>query len=157
MELELPAPFTARPYAGPADHAAMADALNDYYAHIGNPERTTLALFDNAYANLVNCEPTRDIALIEDAAGELAGYVRTWWEDLEDGTRDCIVFTPIRGRHASSELFYSAITGAEQHMQSWTRGPTARFVAFTIHPGPGAELTGEPAWLESAGYATIRF
>src|SRR5262245_27130831 len=105
----------------------MADTLNDYYAHIGNPERTTLALFDNSYANLVNCDPAQDIAVIEDASGEIVGYVRTWWEDLEDGTRDCIAFAPIRGRHASPDLFVAAIAGAERHMLPRTSGCTARF------------------------------
>ena len=65
MELELPSPYVSRPYVGPTDHQAMADTLNDYCAHVGNPETTTLAQFDNPYANLVNCDPARDIERYE--------------------------------------------------------------------------------------------
>jgi mycothiol synthase len=157
VELELPPAYVWRPYAGAGDHQAMADTLNDYLAHVGNPETTTLAQFDNAYANLVNCEPARDIAVMENAGGEVVGYARTWWEDLEDGSRDCAMFAPIRGRHLASELYLAVLAGAEHHMRPWADGRTARFVTFAIHPGPGLEPSGEPAWIESAGYAPIRF
>lgn len=157
VELELPPPYVSRPYAGPADHPGMVVALNDHEAHVGIPAMTTLAQFDNTYSNLVNCDPERDIAIIEDEDRAIVGFARTWWEDLEDGMRDCVVFAPIRGGHASPELFLAALAGAELHMRPWSTGHTARFATYGIHPGPGCELTGEPAWVESAGYTPIRF
>jgi ribosomal protein S18 acetylase RimI-like enzyme len=42
-------------------------------------------------------------------------------------------------------------------MRAWADGCDARFVTFVIHPGPDCEPSGESAWLESAGYSTIRF
>ena len=77
MELDLPPPYASRPYAGPADHRAMVDALTDYRAHVGNPFTTTLAQFDVQLANVVNCDPARDVAIIEDAAGTVIGFVFT--------------------------------------------------------------------------------
>ena len=157
MELELPPPYVCRPYAGPADHRAMADTLNDYCEHVGNPETTTLAQFDNAYGNLVNCDPSRDIGVVEDAAGEVVAYVRTWWEDREDGSRDCVTFAPTRGRHLASDLYLAMLAGAEHNMQPWAVGRNARFMTFATHPGPEHEPSGESAWIESAGYSPIRF
>jgi ribosomal protein S18 acetylase RimI-like enzyme len=157
VELDLPAPYAARPYRGASDHAAMVDVLADYGAHVGEPETSTLAQFEVAYANLVNCDPTRDIAVIEGADGTTVGFARAWWEDREDGTRDCVAVSPIRGEHLTSELFLAVLDGEERHMRAWAGGRDARFVTFVIHPGPDCEPSGESAWLESAGYSTIRF
>jgi ribosomal protein S18 acetylase RimI-like enzyme len=157
VELELPPPYVARPYRGAGDHRAMVDVLADYRSHVGDPEVSTLAQFDVAYANLVNCDPVSDLAILENGDGGIVGYARTWWEDREDGIRDCVAFSPIRGRHLSSELYLAVLAGQERHMQAWAEGRHARFFTFVIHPGPQCDPTGESAWLESAGYSTIRF
>lgn len=157
MELELPPPYVCRSYAGPADHQAMADTLNDHGAHVGSPQTTTVAQLDNAYANPVNCDPPRDIVIVLDAAGDVVGHARTWWEDREDGTRECVTYAPIRGRHSTSELYLAVLAGLERHMRPWAVAHTSRFVTFATHPGPGREPSGEAAWLESAGYEPIRF
>jgi ribosomal protein S18 acetylase RimI-like enzyme len=157
VELQLPPPYVARPYRGAADHPAMVAVRNEYCEHVGDPETTTLAQFDVAYANLVNCEPEHDIAIIEDGEGAVAGYTRAWWEDREAGSRDCVFYSPIGPEHLGPELFWAVIAGQERNVARWAADRDARYFTFCIHPGPDCPPTGEAAWLESAGYSTIRF
>jgi ribosomal protein S18 acetylase RimI-like enzyme len=157
MELDLPLPYVARPYRGRVDHPVLAGVLREYHEHIGNPELPTAEDLDVTYANLVNCDLDNDAAIIEDGDGEPAGYVRVNWEELEDGSRDYITFSPLRPAHLQRPLYLAALAGQEAHMLPWTAGHSARFVAYAIHPGPNLPPTGEAAWLESAGYGPVRF
>lgn len=157
MELDLPAPYTARPYRDAGDHVAMVDILTDYREAIGDPQIATVEGLDVAYGNLVNCDLTRDCAIVEDGAGSPVGYVRTYWEEREDGTRDGISFAPLCGVHRTPELYLALLAGQEAHMRAWPDVSLARLLAFAVHPGPGCPPAGEAAWLESAGYESIRF
>ena len=83
--MELPAPYVARPYRGPADHPAMASILSEYHQHCGNTEVVTASQLDVTYANLVNCDTATDVMLIEvEGETEPIGYARCSWEELED-------------------------------------------------------------------------
>ena len=158
VEMELPAPYTARPYRGNADHAAMASILTEYRQHAGNPEMSTAEQFDVTYANLRNCDPTDDIVLIETIAGEPIGYVRVRWDELQDGSRDYVLFAPMRPAHLSKPLFAAVVAAQEDHIRPMADGVTnARFRAYSPHPGPGLAPTGEAAWLEALGYRAVRF
>jgi len=156
--MELPAPYALRPYRGQADHPAMASILTEYRLHGGNPEMSTAEQFDANYANLTNCDVAKDIAVIETTDGEAVGYVRTSWEELQDGSRDYVLFAPIRPRHLDEFLFAAIVTGQEDHMRPMADGtPNARFRAYAPHPRPGLEATQQAAWLEAAGYGAVRF
>jgi ribosomal protein S18 acetylase RimI-like enzyme len=157
VELELPAPYTARAYRGPEDHPAMAAILTEYRQYAGTPEMSTAEQFDVRYANLVNCDPSHDIAIIE-ADDEPVGYIRLAWDELEDGTRDFVLFAPMRPAHLSEPLFMAMADGQESHLRAMADGGVnARFRAYAPHPGPGLAPTEEAAWLESCGYNPVRF
>ncbi|HEY5873895.1 MAG TPA: GNAT family N-acetyltransferase [Ilumatobacteraceae bacterium] len=156
--MPLPEPYVARPYRGPSDHAAMVSILIEYREHAGTSERPTVEQFGVTYANLTNCDPATDIAVVETTAGEPVGYARTSWEDIEGGGRDCILFGPVRPAHLAEPLILAMVAAQEAHLRP-TAGDhaPARFRAYAPHPGPGLEATEESAWLESAGYRPIRF
>jgi len=137
----------------------MLEALTDHRAHVGNPFTSTLAQFDVQLANLVNCDPARDVAVIEDAAGTVVGFLHTAWKDRERGGRDLEWWAAIRGAHLARDLYLAVLAGAERHTLPWAGDGDGdvRFFTWVMHPGPDRELTGESAWLESAGYSTIRF
>ena len=78
--------LTLRPYRGEADHEAMADALNAHRIAHGMAERATAASIGAAYRNLTNCDPHRDVAILE-AGGHAVGYGRVYWEDRNSGER----------------------------------------------------------------------
>ncbi len=96
--------------------------LGDYNEHTGDPEVPTAEDFDVTYANLINCDPARDIAVIEDGNGEPAGYAAPNWEESEDGSRNYISFSPLRPAHLREPLYRAVLDGQEAHMRPWDRG-----------------------------------
>ena len=150
--LQLPAPYAARPYRGPVDHPAIVDVLAAHRAANGDTELPTVAQLDLTYANLHDCDPDRDIALVE-ADGRVVAYTRASFEDLGSGTRDCIVFAPTLPDHVHRELWSAIVVGNEAHMAPWADGvDVARYRAYAVHPGPNLSAVGEAAWLEDRGY-----
>jgi len=79
--LSLPtlAGFTARTYQGEADLPAMLAVLQADKEANGREDVTTLAQMVNFYRHLTNCDPTRDMLLVEGPAG-LVAYGRVTWE-----------------------------------------------------------------------------
>ncbi len=158
MEMPLPAPYVARPYRGPADHAILAKILTEYRQHSGFSEVPTAEQIDVTYANLTNCDPATDVVVVETTAGQPVAYARVSWEDLDEGWRDYIVFAPTRPAHLAEPLFLAMVAAQEIHMRPLADGVArARFRAYAPHPGPGLAPTHESAWLESVGYRAIRF
>ena len=157
MEMDLPAPYVARPYRGREDHPAMASILGDYHRHGGSSELPTAEQFDVTYANLTNCDVATDIMVIE-SGGEPVAYVRTSWEQRDNDDRNYILFSPTRPHHIRRELFEALVVAQEAHLRALAAGvAAARFRAYASHPGPGMEPTNESAWLESLGYEPVRF
>lgn len=144
----------------------MASVLGEYRAHSGVAEMPTVEQMDVTYANFDHCDPGRDIAIVEhDAAGgssedddRVVGYLRPTWDDLEAGTRDCVLFSPLRVAHLIEPLFDALVEGQEQHLRPWAdERPPARWRGFAAHPGPDQPATGEAAWLETRGYVATEW
>ena len=95
----------------------MASILNEYRQHGGDPAMVTADQMDVAYANLTNCEPMNDIALIEHSDGEPVGYARVTWDELDDGSRDYVVFAPVHPSHLAEPLFRALVAAQEAHMR----------------------------------------
>jgi mycothiol synthase len=155
--LRLPVPYTVRPYCGPVDHPAIVDVLAAHRAANGDTELPTVAQLDLTYANLRDCNPDLDIALIE-ADGRVVAYTRASFEDLGTGVRDCVVFAPMLPEHAGRELWTAIVDANEAHMTPWALDVArAQYRAYATHPGPGLESVGEAAWLEDRGYAAAEW
>lgn len=158
VKIDLPDPYVVRPYRGSADHPAMASILTEYRQFGGNPEMVTAEQLSVTYANLTNCDVEKDIAVIEFTNREPVGYVRAYWEEHEDGSRDYVLFSPMRPAHLGEPVFRALVEGQESHARTMARGvDNARFLASAPHPGPSLPPTHEAAWLEAAGYDAIRF
>jgi ribosomal protein S18 acetylase RimI-like enzyme len=155
--LRLPEPYVARAYRGPSDHPAIVEVLAAYRTANGDSELPTLAQVDLTYANLHDCDPDVDIALIE-IDGKTVAYTRASFDDLGSGVRDCIVFAPALPGQSSRALFQSVVDANEAHMAAWASGvDRAQFRAYAAHPGPGLEPAGEAAWLEDLGYTATEW
>lgn len=75
-----------RRFRGESDFPGMVSVLEGSKAADGIEEVDTVETMTRSYANLKNCDPNQDIAIVE-ADGKTIGYKRvTWWEEL-DGTR----------------------------------------------------------------------
>jgi mycothiol synthase len=150
--LRLPDRYAARPYRGPSDHPAIVEVLAAHRAANGDTELPTVAQLDLTYANLHDCDPDRDIALVEHD-GRVVAYTRASFEDLGSGVRDCVVFAPMFPDHASRELWTAIVEANEAHMAPWGSDVArAQYRAYATHPGPGLDAVGEAAWLEERGY-----
>lgn len=155
--LHLPAPYSARPYDGPSDHPAIVEVLAAHRAVNGDLELPTVAQIDLTYANLRDCDPDLDIAIVEHD-GRVVAYTRASFEDLGAGTRDCVVFVPIDPDHLGEQLWSAVVAGVETHMARWgSDAGRARYRAYALHPGPGQAPTGEAAWLERRGYTATEW
>jgi ribosomal protein S18 acetylase RimI-like enzyme len=82
-----------RHFRGEADLPGMLGVYEAAHAADGIEEVTTLEQLRLNYANLVNCDPERDITIVE-VDGEIVAYARVFWQDLVDGGRtyECFGF-----------------------------------------------------------------
>jgi mycothiol synthase len=135
----------------------MVEVLAAHRAANGDIELPTLAQVDLTYANLHDCDPTCDVALIE-AGGRVIAYTRANYEDLGSGIRDCVVFAPTLPEHRDLELWTAIVDANEDHMVAWGREvAAAQYRAYALHPGPGLDSAGEAAWLEARGYTATEW
>ena len=69
------------------DLAGMAEVINARVTEEGEGEYATVASLAEQYDHLQNCDPDRDIVVLDDDRGRLVGYVRTFWHDVSEGYR----------------------------------------------------------------------
>ena len=105
----------ARGYRGPVDHSAMADILNRWCRAFGLEDVSTAAEIDHNYAHLENCDPDKDMVLVETADGRLAGYTRTDWWQVEDGERKYAVFAKLDPDWQDTTLAFALLKAASEH------------------------------------------
>ena len=75
-----------RHFRGAEDFPAMHAVHRASNIADGTEEVSTLEGMASDYANLTNCDPHRDVVLIE-VGGELVGYSRRYWSPLNEGGR----------------------------------------------------------------------
>jgi mycothiol synthase len=75
-----------RHYRGEEDLAPMLEVWSAAREADEIDEVQTLEQMRLGYANLVNCDPARDITLVE-VDGELVAYSRVFWQELVEGGR----------------------------------------------------------------------
>lgn len=102
-----------RPFAGPADYAGMAAANQRARDAAGIEQVVTAEGMARGYGHLVNCDLDRDL-LIAEHDGDIAGYTRTEWRDLEDGTRSFTSITVLEPGHAGPDLYAALLDWAER-------------------------------------------
>jgi len=78
--------LVVRGFRGEDDFPAMLRVYTAAHEADGIEEVTTLDDLRRNYANLVNCDPARDIFVVE-VAGEVVAYARAFWQELVDGGR----------------------------------------------------------------------
>ena len=76
--------FNLRPLRAPDDFPHLAAVLNSSAAADGLDWAETAESIANFLNNPYPCDPDRDVVVAE-VAGEIAGYGRAWWRDMEDG------------------------------------------------------------------------
>jgi ribosomal protein S18 acetylase RimI-like enzyme len=72
-----------RPMRGEADYPGMLEVIHGSEVADGQERTDTLEEITRNYQHLVNCDPSRDVIIVE-AGGRVIGYSRVWWVD-DDG------------------------------------------------------------------------
>lgn len=123
-----------RRFRGPADYPGMAAANQAARDHAGLLEVVTSEGMARTYEHLVNCDPDKDILVVE-RDGAIVGYARVEWRDQTDGSRGftslCLLRPAERGLGIGSAMLgwaeeRMAATAAslpadrESKMRAWT-------------------------------------
>jgi mycothiol synthase len=96
-----------RHYNGPADLPGMTAANMAVRRAVGAQDIVTVEMMTNQYANLTNCDTSRDLVIVE-MGGEIVGYLRVEWGDQNDGSRSydttCLLHPEMLGRGIGSAM-----------------------------------------------------
>lgn len=75
-----------RPFAGPSDYPHIVAVSNGSREADGIEQITTLEDVTADYSHMSNCDPLTDAFVVE-ISGEVVGYGRCWWRELQDDER----------------------------------------------------------------------
>lgn len=104
--------YSPRPYAGGADHRAMALLLNRWNETIGVASRTTTEQIDTSYAHLDNCNPETDMVMVEAPDDSLAAYVRVEWAHVPGEPTRYWVVPHLDPAHRTTGLWHALAEAA---------------------------------------------
>jgi ribosomal protein S18 acetylase RimI-like enzyme len=148
-----------RPYHGEEDLPAMLAVIHGSRVEDRDDWVETLDNLTLQYRHLINCDPYRDLLLVE-LEGKIAGYSRVFWVDEAEGNRLLI--------HMAKLLPEQRGRGIRQAMLRWNEARLAEVRdecgRQRPHQGPvlyqASASDAEPHWaslLEGAGYRVVRY
>ncbi|MCP4357176.1 MAG: GNAT family N-acetyltransferase [Chloroflexi bacterium] len=166
MQIEIPdAPaipgLVFRHFRGETDYPAMVDVTNEVCRADGVDWVETIEKIANQYQHLDNCDPYRDVLMVE-VEGQLVGYGRCWWlEDLE-GTRLYFHFANLLPAWRGRGIRQAMLTYNERHLQTLAQtqvasGQHSPEMSRVFFCWANETETDWKALLAAAGYAPARY
>jgi GNAT superfamily N-acetyltransferase len=160
--LTLPLPtvtgYTFRHMRGEEDIPAIVEVINASRMADGLDAADTVESMTGRYRNLVNCDPARDVVVIEGAAGA-AAFGRTFW--LKDSGREVYTYLMVcfvRAEHRQRGIGTSLLGWLEARARqvaaenAQPREAEANLRAWVIDRENAAR-----ALMEKHGYAPVRY
>lgn len=142
-----------RHFRGESDFPGMVATILASDEANGIENVITVEFFAQAFQNLTNCDPYRDILLVE-VEDEIIGYSRGYWDDL-DGDR----VYPLRGclvpAWRRKGIGTAMLAWMENHLREIATLHPPEIAKF-FEVGVGYRETGTIALLTRAGYRPIR-
>ncbi len=143
-----------RHLAGRSDYPAMNAAANESRLADGDEFVTPLDGFANFYDHLSNCDPARDVLIVE-IERAVVGYARGFWGNELDGTRILSLACFLHPGWRRLGIGRAMLDAIEHRMRQVNAGlPPAPAVFFQAEADELA--TGAVALLRSSGYVPIR-
>jgi mycothiol synthase len=150
-----------RRFRGPVDYPGMAAANQAARDHAGLLELITSEGMARTYEHLVNCDPAKDILVVE-RDGAIVGYARVEWRDQTDGSRGFTAIGLLRPADRGVGIGGAMLGWAEERMAATAAGlpadRDAKMRAWTWDADEGAAaLLEERGWTKvGRGYEMIR-
>ena len=150
--------LTARLFAGPGDYHQMAALLQVLASFDRSIPWTTAEQIASDYQHLENCEPARDLLILEDQSGQISAYTRLFWVINDDGSQIFKFSFNVHPNWRSPELYLALL--------EWAQGRAAEIARKVPHAGrrllqPIARNalveTACIAAFEAQGFQAIRF
>jgi ribosomal protein S18 acetylase RimI-like enzyme len=143
-----------RHFAGSADYPGMHAVNQAAELADGTEYMTSLEQFRNAYEHLLNCDPYRDVTIVE-VDGRMVAYSRVFWSELNEGGRayTCFGFVEPGWRRRGiatallprNEALLRTIAAEHHVAPKWLESESAE------------TNVGNVALLERAGYTAVRW
>lgn len=144
-----------RRFGGEADLPGMLRVYSAAHEADGIDEVTTLEQLRLNYANLVNCDPGRDILMAE-VDGELVAYARVFWQDLVEGGRSYEAFGFVHPAWRRRGIGGAMLRHNEALLREIAAGHPGVEPKWFASEGVEADA-GNTALLRAAGYAPVRY
>jgi ribosomal protein S18 acetylase RimI-like enzyme len=144
-----------RRFRGEGDYAGMAAVIKGSADADGLEWAITAEEMARNYRHLVNCDPQRDMVIIE-VAGEVAGYGRVWWLQELEGQRVYRLLMFLRPEWRGKGIRRAVLRHSERRLREIAEG----------HPDDGPRTLETWAWdtevawaslLEGEGYEAVRY
>ena len=150
-----------RRFRGPADYPGMAAANQAARDDAGILEVITTESMARTYGHLVNCDPARDILVVE-RDGAIVGYARVEWRDQVDGTRGFTSVCLVKPEDRRLGIGGAMLAWAESRMAATAAGlppdRPSKMRTWTWDTDEGAAvLLAERGWRKAGrGYEMVR-
>jgi len=150
-----------RRFRGAADLPGMAAAIQAANDQAGSLEVVSTDDMARSYAHLVNCDPERDILIVE-RNGTIVGYARVEWRDLVDGSRGFTSLCNLRPTDRRVGVGSAMLGWAEARMAAMAAGLPAdrpmkmRTWTWDADEGAGVLLRSRGWTAEGRGYEMLR-
>jgi mycothiol synthase len=150
-----------RRFRGQADYPDMAAAIQAGLDEAGSLEVVSTDDMARSYAHLVNCDPERDILIVE-RDGTMVGYARVEWRELVDGSRGFTSICPLRPTDRRLGIGRAMLGWAEARMAAKAAGLPAdrpmkmRTWTWDADEGAGVLLRSRGWTAVGRGYEMLR-
>ncbi len=150
-----------RRFRGKADYPGMAAAIQAANDQAGSVEVVSTDDMARSYAHLVNCDPERDILIVE-RNGTMVGYARVEWRDLVDGSRGLTSICALRPTDRRLGIGSAMLGWAEARMAANAESLPAdrpmkmRTWTWDADEGAGILLLSRGWTAEGRGYEMLR-
>jgi len=144
-----------RRFRGEVDYPQLVSVLNASKQADQIPEVDTLEQIANAYTHLTNCDPKRDIVMIE-VNDKLVGYARVWWGAELNSDHIYFHVTFLDPRFRRKGIGRAMLRWGETRLRE-IASPHPPQVKRMFQTFTGPHEAGKHALMEQEGYQPVRY